>query len=398
MQQADVIEAKTWYKRIFDEVDARLWQVGGVLIEVAGDRQDFARRHVDGDTVRDFEASLLAFVLVFVALDVQFAIDLINLAVAVIWVGRGGCDALLRALSVLRRIGRDLVGRVQIGVAVDANDLQALNRAGAHIHPMRDTLGIRQVGGGAVHDQVVSIHALADWAVAQRAEVHLLEGCTAKAQHQQHAVCVGVIFARRAGQVVVHVFFEGVCDLVARQSAAVCVIPNLHGAVSGQQFGSCVGLKAQHGLLQQGVANLGHTFDWRSIRSAVETRYLDLEAEQLDALRAILDPFAAALDVVGNAANQVVGNVLEFDVVDVVNEVVKPALRRCLLVFRVFDRLAIQRQGDRPVTVFDLEDCAVLRNLWDVFWLCVITLNGHVHRADGSVCLVINQSDIRVQA
>ena len=86
MQQANVVEAQTWHKRVFHEVRAGFGQVGGVLIEVAGDRQDFARRHVNGDTVRDFEASMLALEFVFVALDVQFAIDLVNLAVAVIWV------------------------------------------------------------------------------------------------------------------------------------------------------------------------------------------------------------------------------------------------------------------------------------------------------------------------
>ena len=298
----------------------------------------------------------------------------------------------------MRRIGRNLVGRVQIGVAVDANDLQALDRAGAHIHSVRDALGIRQVGGGAVHDQVVGIHALADGAVAQRAEVNLLERCATKAQHQQHAVCVGVILPRRAGQVVVHVLFKGVGDLVALGGAAVCVIADFDGAIGGQQFRARVGLKAQHSLLQKRVANLGHALDWRTIGSAVQARYLDLEAKQLDALRAILDPLAAALDVVCHATDQVVGNVLEFDVVNLVNEVVKPARWRCLLVVGVFEGLAIQRQRDRPVTVFNLEDGTILRDFWNVFRLGIVMLDGHVHGANGGIRLVVNHADIRVQA
>ena len=68
---------------------------------------------------------------------------------------------------------------------------------------MRDPLGVAQVGRRVVHDEVVGVHALGHRAPAQGAEVDLLEGRAAKAQHEQHAVGVGVVLGRRGREVVV---------------------------------------------------------------------------------------------------------------------------------------------------------------------------------------------------
>ena len=140
----------------------------------------------------------------------------------------------------------------------------------------------------------------------------------------------------------IHVLLKGIGNVIALGGAAVCVIADFDGAISGQEFRSRVGLEAQHGLLQQRVAHLRHALHGRTISRAVQARYLNLEAQQLDALGAVFDPLAAALKVIGHATDEIIGNVLEFDVIDLVNEVVKPALWRCLLVVGVFDWLAIQ--------------------------------------------------------
>ena len=96
---------------------------------------------------------------------------------------------------------------------------------------MRDPAGVRQVGGGVVDDQIISVDALGDRAVAQGAEVDLLEGRAAEPQQQEHAVCVRVVFGRGRGQVVVEVLFKGVSHPVALSRAAVAVVSDLHRAV-----------------------------------------------------------------------------------------------------------------------------------------------------------------------
>ena len=101
---------------------------------------------------------------------------------------------------------------------------------------MRNPHGRGQVGRAVVDDQVVGIHAVAGRAVSQRAEKHLLERGAAKAQQQQHPIGVGVIFAGRAGQEVVHVLLECVGNVIALNGCAIGIIPDLDGAIGGQQL------------------------------------------------------------------------------------------------------------------------------------------------------------------
>ena len=70
---------------------------------------------------------------------------------------------------------------------------------------MRHALGVAEIRGRVVHDQVVSVHCLAYGPIAQRAVVDLFERRAAETQHEQHAVSVGVILRGRGGQVMVQV-------------------------------------------------------------------------------------------------------------------------------------------------------------------------------------------------
>ena len=96
VQKPNVVEPKPRHERVLDKRGAGLRQHPSFgLVVVAGDGQDFARRHINGHAVRDFQPSDLALELVFKLLDVQFAVDFVNLAVTVIGVGGRGGDALL---------------------------------------------------------------------------------------------------------------------------------------------------------------------------------------------------------------------------------------------------------------------------------------------------------------
>ena len=84
VEQADVVEAEARHEGVLDEVGAGLGERRLVLVVVADDGQDFAGGQVDGHPVGDLKPALLALVLVLEAGDVQLAIDLVDLAVAVL--------------------------------------------------------------------------------------------------------------------------------------------------------------------------------------------------------------------------------------------------------------------------------------------------------------------------
>ena len=279
VQQADVIEAEAGHECVLHKRGPCLRQHARIgLVVIAGDRQDFAGRHVNGHAVRDFQSSDLALELVFEPLDVQLAVDFVNLAVAVVRVGGCRGDTLLRCLGLCGCVWRDLQRGGQVDVAVDAKDLQALDRGWLEVDPVGDPHSGRQVGGAVVDDQVVGVNAVAGRTVPQRAEENLFERRAAEAQKQQHAVRIGVVFPRRRRQEVVHVLLEGVGDLIAVSRRAVGVIPDLDRAIGRQQLGPGVGLEAQDGLLQQRVPHFGHAFDGCAITSALKARKLYLEA------------------------------------------------------------------------------------------------------------------------
>ena len=257
---------------------------------------------------------------------------------------------------------------------------------------MRDTQGAGQVRGLVVHDQVVGIDAVGRRAIAQRAEVNLLERGAAKAQQKQHAVCVGVVLSRRRRQVVVHVLFESVSQLVTLQRRAVSVVPDLDGPVGRQKLRPGVGLEAQHGFLQQWVPNLGHAFDRCAVRCALHAGKLDLQAQQLDALSPVVDPLGAAVQIVLHAAHKVFGDAGQFVFFKLFGEVVEPALWP-LLPLRIFDGLAVQRYGYRPVAVVNTQDGTISVELGDID-VFVRVFHGDVHGGDSSLFRLLLQSDV----
>jgi len=399
VQQADVIEAQPRHERVLHERCTRLRQHSRLrLVVVAGDGQDFAGGYVDGHAVRDFQTCDLALELVFMALDVQFAVDFVDFAVTVIGVGRRGRDALLRCLGLGGGVRRDLHRGGQFDVAVDAKDLQALDGRRLEVDAVRDPHGGRQVGRGVVDDQVVGIHAVAGRTVPQRAEEHLLERRATEAQQQQHAVGVGVVFAGGRGQEVVHVLFERIGDLIALRGRAVGIVPDLDRTIGRQQFGAGVRLETQHSLLQQRVPDLGHAFDGCAVTSALQPRQFDLETKQLDALCAVFDPLVAALQIVSHTAQEVFGDAGQFGLVDLFGEVVEPPFGLAVNIFGVRDGLAIQRQGDAAIPVVDLHDRAVFVDFRDVPQIvtAVFDLDIHVAHFVGFACP--RQADVWVQA
>ena len=355
VKEADVVEAEARHERVLDERGSRLGQVVSLVV-VADDGQDLLRGDVNGHAVGDLEAGDLALVLVLIVRDVQLAVALIDLAVAVLGpVGRLG-DALLRALFALRRVEVGLLRHRQVAVLVDAKDLEAAHGRGPHVGSVRDALRVRQVGCGVADDQVIGIDGLADRAVAQRALVDLLEGRAAEAEHQQHAVGVGVILRRGRGQVVVQVALERVGALVLAEVGVVVVVADLDRAVGRQQLAAGVGLKAQDGLKQERVADAAHALDRRTVSGPADVGHLDLEPEQLDALSARLDPVAATFDIVLDAAHQVVGDNTKLRLVDVIDEVGKPP--PLFLFGAALDGFAVEADRDRPVVVLDAQDVA----------------------------------------
>ena len=209
---------------------------------------------------------------------------------------------------------------------------------------MRDSRGVLQVSGGIVDDQVVSIDALDDGAIAKRAEVALLEGCATKAQHKQHAVSVGVVFGSHRRQEVVHIPFERVGELILFEGAVVVVIADLDRPIGGQQLGAGIGLKAEHSFEQERVADLGHALHRSAIRRSLQTGDLDLQAKELDSLRPILDPLLPALEVILNAAKEISTDAAKLKVVDVINKVIEPTFAALVAPFR--DRSAVERDCD----------------------------------------------------
>ena len=109
-----------------------------------------------------------------------------------------------------------------------------------------------------------------------------------------------------------------------------------------------------------------HALNRRSFPRAFGAGRLDFQTEQLDALRAALDPVLAALFIVANRDQQILGDAVEFGFVDLIDQIVEPFLRfgGCIVGFS--DRVAVQRYGDRSVAVLDLQDVAFFVDVGDV--------------------------------
>ena len=258
---------------------------------------------------------------------------------------------------------------------------------------MRYTLGVTKISRRVVHDQVIGIDALADRAVPQRAEVHLLERAAAEAEHQQHAVGVRVILARRGRQVVVQVFLKRIAEIVLLIRRGDRVVADLDRTISRQKFGPGVGLKAQHGLKQQRMPHLAHALDRGTVARALQAGDLDLQAEQLDALRTVLDPLPAALKVVLDAANQLIGDAEQFVTVDLVDQIAEPLF--CLLriaLLSVLHRATVEADRDRAILVLDAHDVARIVHIEGR--ATFIDLNDHILAVDALLGLIGQKTQI----
>ena len=259
------------------------------------------------------------------ALDVQLAIALIDFTIPVVRVHDIRRDAFLRLLFTLKAIKAVRVWCAEISVLIHAQDLQAFYHAGLQERAVRDTLCILQISRAVVHDQIISINRFGNGTIAQRAVVHLLERGAAEAKHQQHAVSVRVILGRHRRQVMVEVALQRICKLIFLQAGVVIVIANFHRPIGGQQLRPRISLEAQHCFKQQRVPHLGHAFDRRTVSSASKAGDFNLQAKKLQAGGAIFNPFAAALQIIADAAQQVFADAAQFHLWDLINEVIKPA-------------------------------------------------------------------------
>ena len=190
----------------------------------------------------------------------------------------------------------------------------------------------------------------------------------------------------------VHVLLKGIGQLVALQRGAVGVVPDLDRAVGRKKLRPGVGLEAQHGFLQQRMPDLGHAFDRCAVARPLNAGQFDLEAQQLDALRPVVDPLSPAVQIVLHTAQQVFGDAAQFVLLDVVGKVVEPALWS-LLAFGVFDGLAVEGHGDGPIAMVDPQDGTIGIELRDIS-LLVRVLDRDVHGGDSSLFRLFLQSDV----
>ena len=123
VQEANVVEAHARHEGVLHEVLTRLGELLGVLVIVADDGQDLFRADVDGHAVGDLKTALLALPPVLEADDVQLAIALVDLAVAVFGAHALLHNALLRVLLALNGVELRGVGLMQIDVLIDAKYL-----------------------------------------------------------------------------------------------------------------------------------------------------------------------------------------------------------------------------------------------------------------------------------
>jgi len=93
--------------------------------------------------------------------------------------------------------------------------------------------------------------------------------------------------------------------------------------------------------------------------AARKTGDLDLQPKELDALGAILDPIVSAVQIIANAAQQIISNSAKLHLVNVVNQIRKPLF--CILdVAVLFYRRAINRNADLAVIMLNAHDVAVV--------------------------------------
>ena len=279
--------------------------------------------------------------------DIQLAVALIDLPITIVRVHRRKCNTFDLFLHALSSIKVSIFRRRQLNIAVNTEDLQPFDRRWAHSDAVRHAASITQVCRGIVDNQIIRINALGHRPVTERAVVNLLKRGSTKPQHQQHAIGVRIVLRCRAGQVMVQVFFQGVGQLVLIQHRLIGIIADLYRPIGRQHLTAGVGLKAQAGLKQQWVPHLAHALDGRTVSRASKAGDLNLQAQQLDALSSLFNPFLSARQIVTDAAHELFRDHRQGAVINVINKVAEPLLGAlCLRRAAVLNTLPIQRDGD----------------------------------------------------
>ena len=189
---------------------------------------------------------------------------------------------------------------------------------------MGNAFGIAQIGGCIVDDDIIGVDRFNDWAIAQWAEISLLEPSTAEPNHQQHAIGIGVVFLGGRCQIMIDVTFQRIGVLILLQICVVVVIADLRRTIHRQQLRPSIGLEPQACLKQQRMPNLAHALDRSTIRSTRQSRNFDFQAEQLDPLGTILDPLFAGVEVIPDATHQIFGDTRLFTIADLIDQIAEP--------------------------------------------------------------------------
>ena len=98
----------------------------------------------------------------FKAGDVQLTVALVDFAVPILGTRGAILQALLALLLKHRGVIVGHVGRREVDVLVDAQDLQALHDARPQEHPVSNAAGVAKISRSIVHDQVFGVHSLGD--------------------------------------------------------------------------------------------------------------------------------------------------------------------------------------------------------------------------------------------
>ena len=108
------------------------------------------------------------------------------------------------------------------------------------------------------------------------------------------------------------------------------------------------------------MANLAHAFNGSAVCSALQSRYLNLQAKKLDALSAILNPLSAACQIVLNATQELIGNPDQLSLIDLIDKVAEPLLSTFCSVILVTKAFAIQRDRHRAIRMLNAKDFTVV--------------------------------------
>ena len=109
------------------------------------------------------------------------------------------------------------------------------------------------------------------------------------------------------------------------------------------------------------MPHLAHALDRSTVCRTRNSRELNPEPKELDALSTVLDPLFAGVEVVLNAAHEVFGDAGQFHRGDLVHQIVEPPIGA--LGPRLLERTTVELQGDGAIIVLDRQQVALVIEL-----------------------------------